>query len=49
MDQIVGDINKDVQTWSRLASFCEHYTFISCGEPTRVKQVLDDLDWVNAM
>jgi hypothetical protein len=24
IDQIVGDINKGVQTRSRLASFCEH-------------------------
>jgi hypothetical protein len=49
MDQIVGDINKCVQTRSRLASFCEHYSFVSCGEPTRVEEALDDPDWVNVM
>jgi hypothetical protein len=49
MDQIVGDINKGVQTRSRLASFCEHYSFISCGESNRVEEALDDPDWVNAM
>jgi hypothetical protein len=31
IDQIVGDINKGVQTRSLLASFSEHYSFISCG------------------
>jgi hypothetical protein len=49
MDQIVFDINKGVQTRSRLASFCEHYSFISCGDPTRVEEVLDDPEWVNAI
>jgi hypothetical protein len=49
MDQIVGDINKGVQTRSRLASFCEHYSFVSYGESTRVEEALDDPDWVNAM
>jgi hypothetical protein len=49
IDQIVGDINKCLQTRSRLASFCEHYTFVSCAEPTRIEEALDDLNWVNAM
>jgi hypothetical protein len=49
IDQIVGDINKGVQTRSRLASFCEHYSFVSCGEPTRIEESLDDPDWLNAM
>jgi hypothetical protein len=43
-DQIVGDINKGVQTRSHLASFCEHYSFVSYGEPTRVEEALDDPD-----
>jgi hypothetical protein len=34
IDQIVGDINKGVQTQSHLASFCGHYYFVSGGEPT---------------
>jgi hypothetical protein len=49
MDQIIGDINKGVQTQSHLASFCEHYSFVFCGEPNRVEEALDDLDWVNVM
>jgi hypothetical protein len=27
IDQVVGDINKGVQSQTRLASFCEHYSF----------------------
>jgi hypothetical protein len=49
IDQVVGDINKGVQTRSHLASFCEHYSFVSYSEPTRIEEVLDDLDWANAM
>jgi hypothetical protein len=29
--------------------FCEHYSFISCDESTRIEEALDDPDWVNAM
>jgi hypothetical protein len=32
-----------------LLLFCEHYSFLSCDEPTRIEEALDDLDWVNAM
>jgi hypothetical protein len=49
MNQIVGGINKDFQTQSRLASFCEHYSFVSYGEPARVEEALNDPDWLNAM
>jgi hypothetical protein len=49
IDQIVDDINKGVQSRSRLASFCEHYSFVSYGESTRIEEALDDLDWVNSM
>jgi hypothetical protein len=49
IDRVVGDINKGVQTRSCLASFCKHYSFVSCGEPTRIEEALDDLDWVNVM
>jgi hypothetical protein len=49
IDQIVGDISKGVQTRSRIASFCEHFFFVSCMEPNRVDEALLDVDWVNAM
>ncbi|WVZ84651.1 hypothetical protein U9M48_031658 [Paspalum notatum var. saurae] len=49
IDQIVGDISKGVQTRSCIASFCEHYSFVSCVEPNRVDEALQDPDWLNAM
>jgi hypothetical protein len=45
----VGDFNKGVQTRSRIASFCEHYSCVSSIEPNRVYEALQDPDWVNAM
>jgi hypothetical protein len=47
--QILGDISKGVTTRSRLANFCEHYSFVSSIEPFRVEEALRDLDWVLAM
>jgi hypothetical protein len=35
VDQILGDISKGVTTRSRLANFCEHYSFVSSIEPFR--------------
>jgi hypothetical protein len=49
VDQILGDISKGVTTRSRLANFCEHYSFVSCIEPFRVEEALHDSDWVLAM
>ena len=49
VDQIMGDISKGVQTRSRIASFCEHYSFVSFLESNRVDEALRDPDWVNAM
>ena len=49
LDQIIGDIQKGVQTRSRLASFCAHYSFVSFEEPENIEKALKDSDWVNAM
>jgi hypothetical protein len=49
VDQILGDISKGVTTRSRLATFCEHYSFVSFIEPFRVEEALQDSDWVLAM
>ena len=45
----MGDISKGVQTQSRIASFCEHYFFVSFLEPNCVDEALRDPDWVNVM
>jgi hypothetical protein len=49
VDQILGDISKGVTTRSRLANFCEHYSFGSSIEPFRVEEALQDRNWVLAM
>jgi hypothetical protein len=49
VDQILGDISKGVTTRSRLANFCEHYSFVSSIDPFRVEEALQDPDWVLAM
>ena len=49
LDQVIGGIQSGVQTISRLASFCEHYSFVSFEEPKKIEDALKDSDWVNAM
>jgi hypothetical protein len=49
VDNILGDIEKGVTTRSRVANFCEHYSFVSSFEPFKVEDALHDLDWVVAM
>ena len=49
MDNILGSISKGVTTRSRLATFCEHYSFVSSLEPLKVDEDLNDPDWVMAM
>ena len=41
LNSIIGDISRGVQTRSRLASFCEHYSFVSSFEPTKIKRCID--------
>ena len=49
LDSIIGDISRGVQTKSRLASFCKHFSFVSSIEPKKIDEALLDVDWVNAM
>ncbi|WP_198038090.1 hypothetical protein, partial [Aeromonas jandaei] len=49
LDLVIGGIQSGVQTRSRLASFCEHFSFVSSFEPTKIEDALMDVDWVNAM
>jgi hypothetical protein len=46
VNNILGDIHKGVTTRSRVAHFCEHYSFVSSIEPHRVEDALKDSDWV---
>jgi hypothetical protein len=49
IDNILGSIRRGVTTRSKLANFCEHYSFVSMLEPIRVEDALRDADWVMAM
>jgi hypothetical protein len=49
LDTIIGDISRHVQTRSKLASFCEHFSFVSFVEPKKIEEVLREVDWLNAM
>jgi hypothetical protein len=49
INSILGDIHKWVTTRSRVAHFCEHYSFVSSIEPYRIEDALRDPDWVVAM
>jgi hypothetical protein len=49
VNSILGDIHKGVTTRSRVAHFCEHYSFVSSIEPYRVEDALRDSNWVLSM
>jgi hypothetical protein len=49
VNTILGDIHKGVTTRYCVAHFCEHYSFVSSIEPHKVKEALQDSDWVIAM
>jgi hypothetical protein len=49
VDNILGDIEKGVTNRSRVANFCEHYSFVSSFKPFKIEDALCDPDWVVAM
>jgi hypothetical protein len=49
VDNILGDIKKGVTIRSRVANFCNHYSFASSLEPFKVEDALRDPHWVVAM
>ncbi|KAI3669359.1 hypothetical protein L6452_40592 [Arctium lappa] len=49
LHQVIGDLNKPVQTRSATLNQCMHDSFLSKIEPTRVSETLADSDWVSAM
>jgi hypothetical protein len=49
VNNILGAIEKGVTTQSGVATFCEHYLFVSSFEPFKVEDALRDPDWVVAM
>jgi hypothetical protein len=49
INSILSDIHKGVTTRSRVAHFCEHYSFVSSIEPYWIDDALRDPDWAVAM
>jgi hypothetical protein len=49
VDNILGDIEKGVTNRSRVANFCEHYSFVSSFEPLKIEDALHVSDWMVAM
>jgi hypothetical protein len=49
MDSVIGSVRKGVSTRRQLANFSCHHAFISCVEPQKVFEALEDPDWVEAM
>jgi hypothetical protein len=49
VDNILGDITKGATTRSRVANFCQHYSFVSSMKSFKIKYALCDLDWVVVM
>jgi transposase InsO family protein len=49
LDQIIGGIQSGVQTRSRLAQICAHFSFVSFEEPKTIQKALEDNDWIIAM
>jgi hypothetical protein len=49
MDSVIGSVRKGVSTRRQLANFSIHHAFVSCVEPQKVFEALEDPDWVEAM
>jgi hypothetical protein len=49
MDSVIGRVRKGVSTRRQLANFSSHHAFVSCVEPQKVFEALEDPDWVEAM
>jgi hypothetical protein len=49
VDNILGSIRRGVTNRSRLANFCEFYTFVSSLKPLKVEEALGDPDWIIVM
>jgi hypothetical protein len=49
VNNILGAIEKEVTTRSRVTTFCEYYSFVFSFELFKVEDALRDLDWMIAM
>jgi hypothetical protein len=49
MDSVIRSVRRGESTRIQLANISSHHVYISCEEPQKVVEVLEDLDWVEAM
>jgi hypothetical protein len=49
MESVTGSVRRGVSTKRQLANFHSHHAYISCVEPQKVFEALEDPDWVEAM
>ena len=49
MENVLGSLSKCVTTRKQLSNFCEHHAFVSCVEPQKVHEALNDEDWLESM
>ncbi|KAI4312619.1 hypothetical protein MLD38_037423 [Melastoma candidum] len=49
MEQVIGDVQKGIQTRRSVNLFCEHSAFLSQKEPTSIDEALADHNWIIAM
>ena len=47
LENVLGSLRKRVTR--QLTNFCEHHAFVSCVEPQKVHEALEDSDWLEAM
>jgi hypothetical protein len=49
LESVIGSVRKGVSTRRQLANISSHHAYISCVEPQKIFEALEDLDWVEAM
>jgi hypothetical protein len=49
LESVIGSVRKGVSTRRQLANFSSHHAYISCVEPQKVFEALEDPNWVEAM
>jgi hypothetical protein len=49
LESVIGTVRKGVSTRRQLANFSSHHAYISCVEPQKVFEALEDPDWAEAM
>jgi hypothetical protein len=48
LENVVGSVREGVSTRRQLSNFSSHHAFVSCVEPKKVYEALEDSDWLIA-